>query len=353
MAANSFKAFFHHRFDTWLKRRVPSRSHHQLSRQNIFIMPTKFGFAYLLFVFLLFLLATNYQNNIIMLMSYLLASFFISVMMHSFYNFSGLGFQSTAKHSGFAKQTINVPVTIIATKQHFDLTLSFAKQPKQLKQSKQSKQQQQKIYLEQCHAGNTEVVLPYMAKQRGTVNIGRIKIASEYSFGLFVAWAVLDFSHQITVYPQPKKINANQYRLAGQDSQNANSTNYANQSAGLDDFSELKNYVLGESRARIAWKQFARGQGRYTKHYQSQQGSLPWLKLSEMPSANLESQLSYLCYLVLEYSHSEQRFGLDLTVNGSSSASDVDKKFAPNVGFVHQNACLTALANFKQRARES
>lgn len=345
MAANSFKTFFYNRFDTWLKRRVPGRSHHKLSRHNIFIMPTKFGFAFLLFVFLLFLLATNYQNNIIMLMSYLLASFFISVMMHSFYNFSGLGFKSTAQHSGFAKQTINIPITIISAKRHFDLTLSFAKQPKQLKQ------QQQKIYFEQCHAGNTEVFLPYVAKQRGTVNIGRIKIASEYSFGLFVSWAVLDFSHQITVYPQPKKINASQYRLAGQDNQSESTTNYANQSAGLDDFSELKGYVLGESRARIAWKQFARGQGRYTKHYQSQQGSLPWLKLNEMPSADLESQLSYLCYLVLEYSHSEQCFGLDLTVN--NIASHVDRKIAPDSGFTHQTACLIALANFNQQPRES
>jgi len=347
MAANSFKSFFYHRFDAWLKRRVPSRSHHQLSRKNIFIMPTKFGFAYLFFVFLLFLLATNYQNNIIMLMSYLLASFFISVMMHSFYNFSGLGFKSTIKHSGFAKQTINIPITITAAKQHFDLTLSFAKQPKHLKQ------QQQKIYLEQCHAGNTDLILPYVAKQRGTVDIGRIKIASEYSFGLFISWAVLDFSHQITVYPQPKKIITNQYRLAGQDDHNANTTNYANQSAGLDDFAELKDYVLGESRARIAWKQFARGQGRYTKHYQSQQGSLHWLKLSEMPSVSLESQLSYLCYLVLEYSHSGQHFGLDLTVNGHSGVSDVYKKIAPDLGFLHQSACLTALANFNQWVRES
>ncbi len=339
MVANSFKSFFKKHFDTWLKRRVPSSSHHKLSRRNIFIMPTRFGFAYLFFVFILFLLATNYQNNIIMLMSYLLTSLFISVMMHSFYNFSGLGFKSIAKYSGFAKQAINIPVTITAKKQHFDLTLSFANQHKQ-----------PQTYLEQCPEGNSEVILPYLANQRGVADLGRIKISSEYSFGLFVSWAVLDFSHQITVFPQPKKINDNQYRRTGSDADNILTTNPVNQSAGLDDFSELKSYVLGESKARIAWKQFARGQGRYTKHYQNQQGSLYWLKLTDMPNSNLETQLSFLCYLVLEYSHCEQQFGLDLAANGKTIDINKNEKVEPDSGLAHQTRCLTALANFDQHS---
>ncbi|MCW8866582.1 MAG: DUF58 domain-containing protein [Colwellia sp.] len=334
MVVNYLKSTINNRFDTWLKRRVPSRFHHKLSRRNIFIMPTKFGFAYLFFVFLLFLLATNYQNNIIMLMSYLLASFFITVMMHSFYNFSGLEFTSPAKHAGFAKQSISLPISIIAKRPHFDLTISFAKQVGK----------QQFIHLKQCKVGCTEVSLPFIAEHRGVIEPGRIKISSEYAFGLFISWAVLDFSHQFTIYPQPKKVRTNQYRSADQ-SDNSGSS-YSNQSAGSDDFSELKDYVIGESRARTAWKQFARGQGRYTKHYQNQQGSLHWLKLGDMPTNNLEEQLSFLCYLVLEYSNKEQNFGLDLTQRGDTTINTI----SPNTGQEHQKLCLSALAHVKQQA---
>jgi len=342
MHQNSLKSFIDNRFERWLKRRVPSHACHQLSLQNIFIMPTKFGFSYLFFVFLLFLLATNYQNNIIMLMSYLLASFFITVMMHSFYNFSGLVFKSKANHSGFAKDIINLPITIIAKKKHFDLTLSFIN----------ASDNQQKIHLEQVDVGNTEINLPYMANHRGIINSGRIKISSEYSFGLFVSWAMLDFSHCITVYPQPKKITAHQYKMTGQDSLDQAAINQGNNTTGSDDFAELKNYVLGESKARTAWKQFARGQGRYTKHYQNHQGSTQWLKLEDMPGSDLEEQLSFLCYLVLEYSHSEQKVGLDLMLSGHRTAECVSNKIEPNVGYEHQKACLTALANVKSQTNK-
>lgn len=338
MVITYVKSIINSRFDNWLKRRVPSQYHHRLSRRNIFIMPTKFGFAYLLLVFLLFLLATNYQNNIIMLMSYLLASFFITVMMHSFYNFSGLEFTSTARHSGFAKQRINLPITIIANKLHYDLTFSYAKQA----------QDQQPIYIKRCDSGKSEISLPFIANKRGLISPGRIKISSEYSFGLFISWAVLDFSHQLTVYPQPKKIKASQYKLLAQDKVNDDGSIHNYREAGSDDFAELKNYVIGESRARTAWKQFARGQGRYTKHYQNQQGGLHWLKLCEMPTNNLEEQLSFLCYLVLEFSNNEQKFGLDLTQRGDS----VVNKIAPDTGLAHQKCCLTALANVKQQAKK-
>lgn len=334
MAKHYFKRFVTNRFNAWLKQRVPGRSHHKLTRKNIFILPTKFGFAYLFLVFLLFLLATNYQNNIIMLMSYLLASFFITVMMHSFYNFSGLEIRSKSKHSGFSKQILSIPISIISTKQHLDLTLSVVQQP------------QQQVYLAHCDSGTTDIILPYLAKQRGIVDSGRIKISSEYSFGLFVAWSVLDFSHQLTVYPQPKKISANQYQHTGQETDHEGALEPLNQSAGLDDFAELKSYVLGEPLSRIAWKQFARGQGKHTKHYQNQQANLHWLNLKDMPVAKLELQLSYLCYLVLEYSHSEQCFGLDLITDRHSTMSLLDGKVAPDVGFIHQQACLTALAKF-------
>lgn len=339
MAASFLKSFFQKRFDAWLKRRVPSSFHHTLSRRNIFIMPTKFGFAYLLFVFLLFLLATNYQNNIIMLMSYLLASLFISIMIHSFYNFSGLGFKSTATHSGFAEQAISIPISIITDKPCFDLTLSFVKTP------------QYKVSLEHCSQGDTKVILPYVSKERGVITTGRVKISSEYSFGLFISWAVLDFSHQLTIYPHPKKINENQYRLTGQENQNSCATSYESHTPGLDDFSELKDYVLGESKSRTAWKQFARGQGRYTKHYQNQQSTLNWLKLSDMPSVNIETQLSFLCYLVLEYCRGELQFGLDLTSKESGVEISPDQKIEPDLGFVHQKNCLTALATYSKQTK--
>lgn len=345
----NIRVFIAKRVELWLKRRLPSQAQHTLSRRNIFILPTRFGFAYLFLVLLLFLLGTNYQNNLILLMSYVLASFFISVMLHSFYNLSGLCLQASPRHYGFATQVTTIPVTLFAKKKHFNLTFGYANRYINAQVNKKINVAQQSIYLEQCEQGSQQILLPFSCTKRGVFTLGRIKIASEYSFGLFVSWSVLDFSQQIIIYPQPKKITASQYRLSAIKPDHVAVHNSANVGAGQDDFSELKSYVLGESKARIAWKQFARGQGKYSKHYQQPQGDDIWLKLTDMPSRDIEEQLSFLCYLVLEYSQSEQAFGLALTANSSHLPDNIpSKNIAPDQGLAHKQNCLLALATYQQ-----
>ena len=304
-------------------------------------MPTPFGFAYLLFNILLFLLGTNYQNNIILLLSYLLASLFITVMLHSFFNFSQLTFSSSAKQFAFANQLAHFPININAKKNHFDLNFHFSQQGVLSK----------KIQLEQCHIGESQMLLPILATTRGVHDLGRVKIFSEYSLGLFITWAMLDFSHQLVVFPEPKKITNSHNYLSRSDDSDQKAKAYSHTSVGIDDFSELKTYVIGESQARIAWKQLARGQGKLSKHYQNQQGSLHWLKLSDMPSKNVEIKLSFLCFLILEYSKNEYDFGvlIDLSLLDAKNAvySSQTIKIAPNSGYQHRQDCLIALAELE------
>lgn len=322
------------RFDRWLTRRVPSRFKHKLSNRNIFILPTRFGFTYLFFDVLLFLLGTNYQNNIILLLSYLLASLFITAMMHSFYNFSQLTFSSKANQSGFAQQILHFPINVTGHKTHFDINFQFANAQHFLKEVK----------LTQCNTQTTQILLPWYANQRGVYALGRVKVFSEYSLGLFVTWSLLDFAHEAVVFPQPKRLTNTQQFLTGLNESDQDNGVYMQTTVGGNDFSELKNYVMGESQARIAWKQLARGQGKFSKNYQAEQGSLLWLKLSNMPSSDIEIKLQFLCFLILEYSKNQQDFGLilDLPATGKNSAV---VQIEPNSGHQHQENCLIALAN--------
>lgn len=328
------------RFDRWLSKRVPSNFEHQLSNRNIFIMPTPFGFVYLFFDILLFLLGTNYQNNIILLFSYLLASLFITVMLHSFYNISQLTLSSPAKQFTFSKQLAYVPIKISAKKAHFDINFYFSRQENITN----------KTVLHQCNLGESQLLLPYLASHRGIHNLGRVKIFSEYPLGLFITWAMLDFSHQLVVFPQPKKLNNSLNYLSGIDELAQSESTIQTESAGIDDFSELKDYVNGVSQARIAWKQLARGQGKLSKHYQNQTGSLRWLKLSEMPSNHIETKLSYLCFLILEYSKQNVDFGLILDLYPSTAnnttLNNQSLTIKPSIGYHHQQCCLVALAEF-------
>ncbi len=320
------KAFFKKRMNAWLTKRIPASQYHKLTSRNIFIFPTAFGFVYLAFVVLLFSLATNYQNNLIMLLSYLLASFFITVMMHSFYNFSQLAFSAQQKQSGFAQQNISFPLTVYSKKKHYDLNFSLDNNQSTIADTK----------VAQSLIGETRVNLNYISAKRGKYALGRVTIFSEYSFGLFKSWTHLDFALSAIVYPKPLPLILDQQQLSGQKNEDNITSYQQSNNEGIDDFRELKRFIPGESRARTAWKQLARGQGHYSKHYQENQSTLLCLKLADMPVSNLETQLSYLSFLVNELTHNQQTFSLQLELGKDAVTS--------NSGLTHQQACLTALA---------
>ena len=328
--ARPVRRFFQKHFERWLARRIPSQQEHQLNSRNIMIYPTRFGLAYLGFVVLVFLLGTNYQNNIILLFSYLLASLFISVMLHSFYNFSQLRFYSVAKQQGYAEQPLYFVIKITTEKTHYDINAHFT--------DKALNSQVEKIEL--CQQGSHELRLVYKTLQRGKHWLGRVTVFSEYSLGLFKSKSILDFGHYAIIYPKAKSLISGQYQLSGQADEPSLDSYQSTNSVGTDDFSELKSFVRGESKARTAWKQLAKGQGHYSKHYQAEQSQLHWLKLSEMPSNDVEIQLAYLSFLIGELTASNQSFGLQLSAELSNQSMNI----SPNSGFYHQQACLTALA---------
>jgi uncharacterized protein (DUF58 family) len=277
---------------------------------------------------LLFLLATNYQNNVIMLLSYLMASLFITTMMHSFYNFSGITLTSDKESAGYATQTISIPVKVSAANIRSDLNFCF--------------DDQQIFHLPQTFENGETVYVSCYYEKRGVYHPGRLKVWSEYTLGLFVTWTRIDFEHQCTVYPEAVTLKNSQRNF--NDDTKINSlleSSFLDKKPGTDDFFELKAHVAGEPFSRIAWKQFARGQGLLTKHYHQQEGAIGWLKLSDMPNHGLEKQLQYLCFLVNEYNHGAQIFGLDLGHN----------KINPAQGEQHLKQCLEALAMFPKGHR--
>lgn len=317
-------------FEHWLSRRIPNRKEHQLNSRNIMIYPTRFGLSYIGFVVLVFLLGTNYQNNIILLFSYLLASLFISVMLHSFYNFSQLRFYSKAKQQGYAGEELFFPIQISSVKTHYDINVYFT-DPKLNSQVEK---------IGQCLQGSQEINLSYKSFNRGKHYLGRISVFSEYSLGIFKSKTVLDFGHYAIIYPKPANLIVGQYELSAHSDEPSIESYQTSNLVGTDDFSELKSFVIGESRARTAWKQLAKGQGHYSKHYQGSQGQLTWLKLDDMPSNDVETQLSYLCFLINELTVMNQHFGLALSTDINNKSMNI----SPNAGFNHQQACLTALA---------
>jgi hypothetical protein len=334
LSKNKFYCWFQRKFNQWLVQRIPCSLEHHLSNRNVFILPTKFGVSYLFFVVLLFLLATNYQNNLIMMLSYLLASLFISAMLHSFYNLSDLKLIAQRKVYGFANSTIYLPIQLISNKTRYALSFSFNGHNRAFLAI---------INKEHKNDDVSDVLVPFYAESRGVFPSSRIKVISEYSLGLFSCWTRLDFSSQFIVYPKKQAIQLEQINsIIGSE----NNEITMNVSRG-DDFYQLKSYQQGDSLAQISWKHVAKGQGWLTKIQQQPQSWQQWLRLLNMPTADIEEKLSYLCYLVQEYTKKNITFALDLCVSEQENVEQGHIKILANNGKEHGQKCLLALAKFK------
>eukprot|EP00487_Bulimina_marginata_P012497 TRINITY_DN8808_c0_g1_i1.p1 TRINITY_DN8808_c0_g1~~TRINITY_DN8808_c0_g1_i1.p1 ORF type:complete len:188 (-),score=9.97 TRINITY_DN8808_c0_g1_i1:111-674(-) len=177
------------------------------------------------------------------------------MLLQFFIIFSQLRFYSKPQQQGYAGDELYFPIQITADKKHYDINLHFSDRSIHSPCEK----------LAQCQQGSHEVNLAYKSSKRGKHALGRVTIFSEYSLGFFKSKTILDFGHYAIIYPKPMSLNAGQYQHSSPAGEPSIDSYQTSTIEGTDDFSELKSFVIGESKARTAWKQLAKGQG----HYQS------------------------------------------------------------------------------------
>ena len=98
----SWQPVFRQRWHRWLGRRLPPAQSVTLDHRKLFVLPTMSGAAFLLVICLLWLLGTNYENNLVFALTFLLMGLFIILPVHTFANLSGLRLQLREARAAFA-----------------------------------------------------------------------------------------------------------------------------------------------------------------------------------------------------------------------------------------------------------
>ena len=269
-----------------------------------------------------------------MFLSYLLSSLFISAMLHSFFNLSGLRLIAQQQVTSYANSTVYLPIQLISTKPRYAFEFCLKDQKSTFLAFIKANEQNE---------SSVEVLVPFFAVKRGVLSIPRLKVASQYSLGLFTCWTQLAFASQFIIYPQPKAIRLSLAKQLFSE----NTDHVSNNTKQGEDFYQFKSYQLGEPLSQVSWKHVAKGQGWLSKTSQQPQQQEQSLKLTDMPANNIEDKLSYLCYLVQEYCKQGVVFTLDLSVNGKINTKRGHVKISANSGSEHAKHCLLALAEFK------
>lgn len=312
----NIKQWFKQRFDLWLNRHIPPSAKVELTRNNLFILPTWFGGAYLVTCLTLFLLGTNYQNNLILFLSFLLSSIFVSCLLASHKHMAGLALKSASPEPQFVGQYIAFPLKLEAKAALDSLLFSFSGEPA----------------LDAVIKGQ-QVLVYQKALRRGYCNPGRLTISSVFPLGLFRVWTHVDLAWQGLVYPKPIDCDV---VLGSDGSDRQTDLGRSRSQAGFDEFAGLKSYQLGESLKSVAWKQLAQGRGWHSKAFEQAQGSAVWLSLNAQTGRDLETKISQLTAQVITLDQQNALYGLRL---GGHT-------IAPAQGPQQRLTCLAALATY-------
>lgn len=309
---------FHQIYQRWVDWRLPARDKIVLHNRRLFIFPTKAGFFFFGLLILLWLVATNFENNLIFGLTFLLAAIFVVAIFHTFFNLSGLAIEA-----GYT------PPCFCGSAAEFGFVLS-----------QQGRRYRDNIRLVYGDGENVSIALPGVeraevslaipAPARGWFKPGRVTLETRYPLGLLRAWTFLDLNLRALVYPRPIKSTVwPQGSKAGEEG----SMELAD---GREDFRGLERYRPGETLGRIAWKHYAREQGLHTKHYSDPVDEHLWLDWEALPGLDSEQRLSRLCGWCLEVAGGQAPYGLRLP----------GVEITPARGEAHKNKVLRELALF-------
>lgn len=310
---------FQHRLQRWLAKRQPAAAELRLNQRILFVFPTRYGFAILALALLLYLLGTNYQNNLILMQSFFLIILFIFSIVLSFQNLRGLTLHVGPPPTAFAAGN-NLPGQVL----HFCLPVTFAKSStgdsiagKKPQQIRVALGTDQRLWAELPPT----LPLQLLAGKRGLHQLPRFLLSSEHPFGLVRCWCYPALQQPYWVYPSP--IAATPVRTI--DLQD-----------GDLQWSHLSPYQPGDALQRLDWKRLARQSHqpvvKVFNTIKPEQQRL--LILPPLQGQALEIALSDLCAQILHLTAAKQAFILQLP----------QQTIALGQGEDHQRRCLEALA---------
>lgn len=312
--------------DRWLLKRIPPGPSVRLDQRRIFVMPTAVGMAFLLALLLMLIAAINYQNSLAYALTFLLGSVFFVAILHTWRNLAALVLQAGGSQAVFLGEQARLRVRL--------------ESPGRLYQAVALGWPRSGLQLVDVPAGGTcEVELSLPSEHRGWLRPGRLRVESRFPLGILVAWSWVDLQLAALVYPRPTAGDLPQVgSLAEEQNDGARASG-----TGGDDYQGLRPWQSGDSRRRLDWKAFSRGQGLLVKDFSALVGQEPMLDFDAL-DGDIEARLSLLCHWVVELAERQQPFALRIAAT----------TIGPDTGADHRSRCLRELALFgleRERSR--
>ncbi len=289
-----------------------------LAYRNIFILPTGFGTAFALLLILMALGGLNFNNNLALLLVFMLAALAQMTTHLAYRNLSGLEIVAVRGEPVFAGDPLHLHLVLHNPEDRHRFTLEGALATDPVGDC---------IDVEPTAGASLDVALD--TRERGWLEVPPLRLQTRYPLGLFRAWTWVFPGTRCVVYPRP-----------AQDPPPLPSTGDGHAGASRkgdgDQVYGLRTYRAGDSLKRIAWRTSARHDQLYTREMERPRQSSCVLDFRRLEGMDVEQRLSVLTAWVLMADHRQLAYRLELPGRQIEAAS----------GPAHRDACLEALALF-------
>ncbi|MGQ8365764.1 DUF58 domain-containing protein [Glaciecola sp. 1036] len=316
------------RYWTWhynyIIQRAAAKQNKGFNIHNTFVLPSSFGWATIAVGICLFILGTNYQNNIVLSMCYLLMALVLLSLFHSYFYFTQHKLRFLPVQPDFANRRLHLEFELDSMQRYEfgQLDISLGKLHNKINVTASGEKSQ-----------HISIQLPQL--KRGIHALPGVCVQATYGLGLFKCWSYLVYPDKLIVYPSVIKHPPKLHKMAS-DSGGASSSD--SQMVVSDNLQGIRSYQKTDPLHHVSWKHVAKGQGMLSKDFTENAGVSGWLFLADYQHLDTEKALSILCFQVQQLHRDKVKFGIDLGTT----------KVLPNLGDKHQLECLSLLASFNQ-----
>lgn len=314
------RRWWQRRLETWVQARTPRwTGPWAVARNRIYILPTRFGFAYAGLLAVMLLGAINYSNSMAFAATFLLAGLGLVAMHQTHANLLNLRVSAAGSESAFAGGRVRFRLRTDnpTARTRYGLYWSW-------------RAEGQAPEIDVPALGSTVTTLELPAPRRGWLPAPRMTLTTHFPLDLFRAWTWIELDQRGLVYPAPAPPGRRPPESMG------NGGRVTPSRSGDEEFSGLRDYRPGDHLSSIHWKSLPKLQRPQVKQFSETLAQTLWLDWDALGGLNVERRLSQLTRWVLEAESVGTAYGLRLP--------EID--ILPAHGAAQCQRCLEALALF-------
>jgi uncharacterized protein (DUF58 family) len=305
----------------YAERRLPALTRYRqaeplpirLHPRRVYILPTRFGLMFAVLLVAMLVGALNFNNNPALLLALLVAATTMISFHHNVGQLSRIELRGVSADPVHAGQPIRLRL-------HFHAGAGAERPSLVLDQGAVSAR------FSLPAEGDGEAVMDLPTTRRGYLPVGRLRLWTEYPFGITWAWSVLHPRAHVLVYPAAE-VHAPPLPI-GDPREHGSRLRFPG-----DDWHGLREHRAGDPPKHIAWKPSARQERLLVKEFADPQSQAVLLDWHDLP-IDREARISRLTRWVLEARARQLPYRLRLP----------DTELGPSHGPAFAAQCLRELA---------